>query len=219
MTEERTIQFTCPVCKSGWGAKASMAGQRKTCPKCHTEIIVPSPPPGGAAPTITPAPKATPPMRTAPAGGKKSASRPLLLLIGIPAAVAVAAVVIGIMIANSDRGADQPKTEAAGANANPAAPPVTQEVPAKKEEPQGEDPKWMQFVENYLKANENKYTITKKYPSEPLAGAYYHVGGKDDGTWIPIDRRPRRPRRCRRLRYPPRRPKNWRNCRKPRSIR
>jgi hypothetical protein len=41
-----------------------------------------------------------------------------------------------------------------------------------------------------LKANEHKYTIAKTYPSEPVAGAYRRVGGKDDGTWIPLDRPP-----------------------------
>jgi hypothetical protein len=188
MPEERTIQFTCPVCKSGWGAKASMAGKTKTCPKCHTEIIVPSPT-GGAAPASVLSPQAPAPKKTAPAAGKKSPSKPLLLWIGIPAALAVVAVVIGIMINNSHRGAAEPQAEAARSNANQAATPAVKEPPVKKEEP-ASDRKWMQFVENYLRANENKYTIVKTYPTEPLAGAYYHVGGKDDGRWLPIDQPP-----------------------------
>ena len=159
-----------------------MAGQRKTCPKCHTEIVVPSPSPGSAAsasaPVSTPSPNR--------AAGPTPLAIPWLLWIGIP----LVAIVVGIIIANSRRRPAQTKPEGVPPNAAQAAASPNKDVPAKKEEPKTDDLKWRNYVENYLNANEHKYTITKNYPTEPVAGAYYHMGGKDDGTWLPLDRPP-----------------------------
>ena len=183
MTEEKTIQFSCPVCKSVWGAKASMAGTRKACPKCKTEIIVPSP----AAVSAAPKPALASKEKAKPAE-KKPLAVPLLLWIGIPAVLVVAAIIIGISMANSRRDAAPPVAEAPPSKAKEAVAPEKKEIPAKKEEPPADDPKWLKIVENFLKSNENKCTITKTYPTESIVGAYYRTGGKENGTWFPVDR-------------------------------
>jgi hypothetical protein len=202
--EEKTIPFYCPVCKSGWEAKAIHAGKQTVCPKCHAEIIVPLLPeagktsPQGTSPAVAPHSQGSLPQplaigadpsslpasnETAAPAGKKNRTLPLLLGVGIPA-VLIAGTIIGILIVDANRGTVQPKAEAAQADtkSNPVS------VQPKNYEPKEEDRKWMEIVENYLKQNVHKYVIVKTYPTEPVIGAYFRLGGKDDANWLPLDR-------------------------------
>jgi hypothetical protein len=201
MPEENIIKFSCPVCKSGWAAKASLAGKKKVCPKCQTEILVPLPsdatnaPSQGTLPVAVPHSKASLqqpsavgalcPETAIPARKKRPS---LQLLLGIPAVLILGTIIV-ILTVYSNRGTTQPKTDVAQLEAKPNPVPV----PPEKEVPKPDERKWMDIVEKYLRQNVKKYTITKTYPTESLIGAYCRVGGKDAGIWLPLDQSPHLP--------------------------
>jgi hypothetical protein len=180
MTEEKAIQFACPVCKSVWAAKASMAGTRKACPKCKTEIIIPSASPTAPAPQSVPAVK-----KDVKPTEKKPLALLLLMWVGLPVVFVIAAVIVFVSTRKTDQ---NPPPVVTSTPAKPVDTPVVEKKevpPPQKSEPSADD-KWMKFAEGYLKVNENKCSITKTYPTEAVVGVYYRTSG----VWLPIDRPP-----------------------------
>jgi DNA-directed RNA polymerase subunit RPC12/RpoP len=59
------IAFVCPICAKGFSVKDEFAGRKTKCPKCKTDLLVPTPVPAVVPPPV-PAPVKTPAQKLMP---------------------------------------------------------------------------------------------------------------------------------------------------------